>query len=61
MKKIEITKNSKTGALIQKNYLYDVPNMLGEHDAYRSIHYDNFLSKEDTKSEHWVSYCPIFF
>lgn len=61
MKKFEIIQNIKTGALIQKNYLRDVPNMLGEHDAYRSIHYDNFLNKEDKKSENWVSYCPTSF
>ena len=61
MKKIKITKNVRTGALIQMDYLYDVSNMLGEHDVYRSIHYDNFLNKEDKKSEHWVSYCLTSF
>ena len=59
MKKFKVTQNIKTGALIQKDYLFDVPNTLGEHDPYRSIHYDNFLSKEDKNSKNWVSYCPI--
>lgn len=59
MNKIEITKNIKTGALIQKDYLYDVPDMTGVHTAYKSIDYNSFLSEEDKKSENWVLYCSI--